>query len=429
MHETQQVVRCCDEYEEYERRRWFTQNRRDFLKTTIGAMAAAPLAPHLLLNARLAARATSAGNAPILVVIQLAGGNDGLNSIVPYGSGLYYSDRPNIAVPAASVLPIDSTVGFNPNLKGLKALYDQGKVAIVQGAGYAQPTRSHFQSTTIWETADPSLRQTTGWLGRYLDSALANEHNPLAAVSLGPTMPLTLLSRQSPVTVIENVSTYHFALSRREGPAIMSAFEAMNASTSKDAPPYINLIRSAARDAQEGVKDLASLSTGYKPAVTYPQSQLSRQLQLVSQLIAADLGTQVFHVTVGGFDDHAAEVYTHARLMTELGDGVNAFMQDLTAQGKADRVLMMTFSEFGRRVRENAGRGTDHGTAAPMFVIGNAVKGGLVGADPILSTLDDDGDLVYGIDFRSVYGTVLDRWMGGGSAQVLGGSFETLPFL
>lgn len=422
-------ARCCDEYDEYRQQRSRMLSRRDFLKTTIGAMAAAPIAPHLLLSSRLAAHANPTGNGTILVVIQLGGGNDGLNTIVPYGSGLYYQDRPNIAVPAKSVLPIDDTVGFNPNLKGMKALYDQGKVAIVQGAGYPNPNRSHFQSTTIWETADPTLQQTTGWLGRYLDAALQGEHNPLVAVSLGPMLPQTMLARQTPVTAIQNIASYRFMLSPRNRPALMAAYESMMAPGAASASPYINVMRSAGQTANTSVQDLATVATGYKPSITYPRDPLSAQLQLVSQLIAANLGTRVFHVTLGGFDDHAAEVFTHAHLMTVLGDSVNTFMQDLTAQGKADQVLIMTFSEFGRRVAENAGRGTDHGTAAPIFVIGNRVKGGMLGTDPILDKLDDNGDLTYGIDFRSVYGTVLDRWLGASSRQILGGSYESLPFL
>lgn len=429
MSQPEHITRCCDEYDEYARQQSFLQSRRDFLKTTIGALAVAPIAPHLLLNARLAARTASTGTAPILVVIQLAGGNDGLNAIVPYGSGLYYQDRPNIAVPAKSVLPIDNMVGFNPNLKGIKALFDQGKVAVVQGAGYPNPNRSHFQGTAIWETADPTLQQRTGWLGRYLDAELSGTNNPLAAVSLGATTPMTLLSQTASVTSIENVPSYRFQVSRLEGPSVLKAFDSMVGQGDSTEAPYINLMRSAGRDAQQGVQDLAALSTKYKTSVAYPKNALGTQLQLVAQLIAADLGTRIFHVSLGGFDDHAAEVYTHARLMTDLGDSVNAFMQDLAAQGKADQVLTMTFSEFGRRVKENAGRGTDHGTAAPMFVIGNRVKGGLLGADPVLNALDTNGDLVYAVDFRSVYGTILDKWMNASASQLLGGSFETLPFL
>jgi len=203
----------------------------------------------------------------------------------------------------------------------------------------------------------------------------------------------------------------------------------MYTATGKPTLDYLGMVRSAGADAQQGVQDLATITTNYKSTVQYPPSVLARELQTVAQMISANLGTRIFHVTVSGFDDHVAEVYTHANLLKALGDSLTAFYADLTAQGKADQVVSMTFSEFGRRVRENAGRGTDHGTAAPMFIVGGKVKGGLYGDDPILSNLDDNGDLKYGVDFRSVYGTVLDGWMGGNSKDILGGSYERLPFL
>jgi uncharacterized protein (DUF1501 family) len=429
--DTAPAQRCCDEYDNYRRAQWsFQQNRRDFLKTTVGALAAAPLFPRMLLNSALAQRATTAPSTdPILVVIQLAGGNDGLNAIVPYGSNLYYGDRPNIAVPAKSVLPIDKTVGFNPNLKGLTTLYDAGKVAIVQGVGYDNPSLSHFQGTTIWETADTTGTSTTGWLGRYLDAELAGSANPLTAIALGPLLPQTLISAHVPVTTIENVASFRFQVTREQPNSILDAYSRMYAGTSKNVPDYLGVVRSAGADAQQGVQDLASIATNYKSTVQYPQNPLARELQLVSQMISANLGTRIFHVTLGGFDDHVAEVYTHANLMKYLGDSLAAFYADMTAQGKADQVVSMTFSEFGRRVRENAGRGTDHGTAAPVFIVGGKVKGGLYGDDPILSNLDSNGDLKYGVDFRSVYGTVLDGWLGANSKDILGGTYERLPFL
>jgi uncharacterized protein (DUF1501 family) len=177
------------------------------------------------------------------------------------------------------------------------------------------------------------------------------------------------------------------------------------------------------------VADLQGIATNYKPAVQYPNNPLARELQMVAQIISANLGTRIFHVQVGGFDDHAAEVFTHANLMKYLGEGLSAFYQDLQAQNKAEQVLSMTYSEFGRRVRENAGRGTDHGTAAPVLLMGGKVKGGLYGDDPILSNLDDNGDLKYGVDFRSVYSTVLEGWLGANARSILNGSYERLPVL
>ena len=423
--------RCCDEYDAYRRNRSAGRHtRRDFLRTTVGALAAAPLLPHMMLNSALAQRAMgSSATESILVVIQLAGGNDGLNSVVPYGSDLYYRARPNIAVPSKSVLPLDGTMGFNPNLKGLKSLYDAGKVAVVQGVGYDNPSRSHFQGTSIWETADTSGTSTTGWLGRFLDAELAGSNNPLAAIALGPLLPQTLISTRAPVTTIENISSFRFELSAERRNPIMAAYNRMYAPSAQRTPDYLGLIQAAGADAWQGVSDLAAVATNYKPSVQYPTNPLGQELQLVSQIIAANLGTRIFHLTLGGFDDHAAEVYTHATLMKDLGDSLSTFYADLSAHGKADGVVTKTFSEFGRRVHENAGRGTDHGTAAPVFVVGGKVKGGLYGADPILSSLDTNGDLKYDIDFRSVYGTLLDGWLGASSTGILGGSYERLPFL
>lgn len=423
--------RCCDEYGEYQRYQMtLRQSRRAFLKSTVGAMAAAPFLPGMLLNSRLAERVpTQSSTNPILVVIQLAGGNDGLNTIVPYGSDLYYKDRPKVAVPAKNVIPIDNVVGFHPNLQALKPLYDQKKVAVIQGVGYPNPDRSHFRSTAIWESGDPVGQTPTGWLGRYLDTTLAGDDNPLKAVALGPLVPLTLLAQRTPVPSIESIGAFRFLLGREDAKPILDAYRAMYGGPLTDLPPYISLVKRVEANAEQSANDLQSVAVSYRSAVTYPQNPLARELQLVSQMIYAGLGTRVFHVTLGGFDDHAAEVYTHATLMKYLGDSLAAFYADLQGQGKASQVLTMTFSEFGRRVKENAGRGTDHGTAAPMLLVGGKVNGGIYGDDPILSKLDDDGDLEFGIDFRSVYATVLDRWLESDPRTVLNGSFEQLPVL
>lgn len=424
-------ARCCDEFDELRRRqaRW-EQSRRDFLKTAVGAMAAAPFAPHLLLKSALAQNVTASDpNAPILVVINLQGGNDGLNTVVPYGSGLYYQGRPTIGVPQASVLRLDDMVGLNPNLATVKPLYDAGKMAIVQGVGYPNPDRSHFRSTTIWATADPVGLTPTGWLGRYMDTALADVDNPLKAVSLGPVVPEALGAELSPATALETLDTFKFLVGLKEAQPILDAYRTMYGGSLKDVPPYISLVKKVEGGADQSVQDLATVKTAYSSKVTYPPTRLGRDLQLVAQLIASNLGTRIFHVTVGGFDDHAAEVLTHANLLKQLADAVAVFYQDLAGLQKDSRVMTMTYSEFGRRVKENGGRGTDHGTAAPMFIFGGGVKGGLYGQDPILSNLDPNGDLVYGVDFRSVYSTILDNWMAGDAKTILGGTFDHVGFV
>ncbi|MGI8826687.1 MAG: DUF1501 domain-containing protein [Chloroflexota bacterium] len=428
--DNEQPARCCDEFQSYQQYlQGMRHSRRTFLKTTVGAITATTLMPHMLLDTAFADQVKDTAGGPILVVIQLAGGNDGLNTLVPFNSDLYYRDRPTINVPAKSVIPIDHAVGLNPNLQPLKPLYDQGKLAIIQGVGYPNPDLSHFRSTQIWESGDPVGNTTTGWLGRYLDIALADVQNPLKALALGPSVPLTLRSETSPVPAIESVQSFRFALGRTTGAPVLAAYREMYGTTNPDVAPYVGIVRSIGASADKSVQDLQTIAARYTPSTVYPQNALGRELQLVAQMIASDLGTRVFHVTVGGFDDHVAEVYTHANLLKMLAQGLAAFYQDIQTHGKADQVVTMTFSEFGRRIKENAGRGTDHGTAAPVFIAGGKVKGGIYGDDPLLSKTDSDGDLVYAIDFRSVYGTVLDKWLGASSSAVLNSSFESLPFL
>jgi uncharacterized protein (DUF1501 family) len=430
--DTTVMQRCCDEYDNYvQRRRWmFSQNRANFLKTTVGAMAAAPVMPHILLNSALAEKAQALTSTdPILVVIQLAGGNDGLNTIVPYGSDLYYQDRPTIGVPRDKVIPIDNMVGFNPNLSGLKSLYDKGKVAILEDVGYPNSSRSHFEGSQIWETADTTTTQSTGWLGRWLDASLSSNSSPLSAIAIGAQLPMTLLARSAPVTAIQSVDTFKFLVDHTNSQLILSAYDRMYGPADNSLPPYMGIIRAGGADAATGVADLQAVNTKYTPSLKYPATTLGLELQFVAQMIMANLGTRVFHVSLGGFDDHVAEVNTHANLLKQFGDAVNAFYTDMEAQGKADQVVMMTFSEFGRRVKQNAGLGTDHGTASPLFVMGGKVKGGYFGTDPSLTNLDSNGDLLFGIDFRSVYATILDRWLNTNPDTILGGSFERLGFL
>lgn len=430
---TRDTSNCCEDY----RRGLYAwqQSRRNFLSTTIGALAVAPMVPGFMMKSSAAEKVVNLDqsqlSAPILVVLQLGGGNDGLNTVVPYGSSLYYQDRPTLAVAQKDVLPINNDMGLNPNLKDIKSLYDKGKVAIVQGVGYRNPNRSHFTSTAIWETGVPDHAEKTGWLGRYLDSQLANVDNPLKALAIGPFVQGTLASATTPVASIQSVDTFKFlaASNPSDHDAVLGTFKAFYGGATKDLPPYLGLVKRVEASTTSSVDEIAHVGSTFKPAVKYPATAFGKQLELVSQLISANLGTRVFHLTLGSFDDHANEKYAHARLLMELNDGVAALYADLDAHGKTDQVLIYTWSEFGRRVRENASGGTDHGTAAPLFVIGGKVKGGIYGDDPILSNLDTDGDLVYGIDYRSVYATFLQNWLGADPKPVLGGTYETVPFV
>lgn len=410
------------------------QSRSDFVKGALRFGAVGAVAPMLVMDGRLAERALAAGardsSKNILVVIQLAGGNDGLNTVIPFGDGLYYQKRPTLAVPQSQVLRINGQIGLHPKMTGLKALYDRGNVAIVQGVGYPNPSLSHFRSTDIWQSAQPNGAVDTGWLGRFLDSAMAQVENPLKAISIGPLLPKAFWARNTMVPAVQSLHAFRFMAAQRqptEAQRVIGAFQGTYGTESAGEGPYLSLIQLADSTAYQATIEIAHAGT-LTTQTQYPDSALARQLKLVSQVIASNLGTRVFSVTQGGFDDHAQEAEAHPRLMGELSDAISAFYQDMAAQGRADRVLLMTYSEFGRRPLENASNGTDHGTAAPMLVIGGAVRGGLYGQTPSLSSLDD-GNLVHNVDFRSVYSTVLAHWLGADPTQAVLGTFPTLPFV
>jgi uncharacterized protein (DUF1501 family) len=411
------------------------QSRADFLKGALRFGAVSAVAPTLIMDGRLAERALASGardsSKNILVVIQLAGGNDGLNTLIPYGDGLYYQNRPTLAVPQSQVLHLSSRLGFHPNLKGIKALYDRGKVAVIQGVGYPNPNLSHFRSTDIWQSAQPEGYTDTGWLGRFLDSTMAGEQNPLKAVSIGPQLPKAFWAKQTMVPAVQSLQSFRFIAAQAGAAAkqqVISAFQQIYGHGTGAEGPYLSLVQMADSAAYQATIQLARTAGVTTSSVQYPTSQIAGELKLVSQIIATNLGTRVFMVTQSGFDDHADEAAAHPRLMQELGDAVSAFYQDLSAQGRAQQVLLMTFSEFGRRPLENASNGTDHGTAAPILVIGAGVKGGLYGQTPSLANLDD-GNLRFSTDFRSVYSTVLANWMGADPSQAVLGKFPSIPFV
>jgi uncharacterized protein (DUF1501 family) len=347
--------------------------RSDFFKGTLRFGALGALAPTMIMDGRLAERALATGAreraATMLVVIQLAGGNDGLNMLIPYGDGLYYRNRPTLAIPQAQVLHIDNRVGLNPGLKGLKALYDHGKVAVVQGVGYPNPVLSHFRSTDIWQSAQPDAVTATGWLGRFLDSALGGVQNPLKAISIGTLLPKAFAAERTMVPAVQSLRAFKFLAAQRtdgEAQRVIGAFQRVYGTQMTEDGPYLSLVQLAESSAYQATIQLSRASAIANTA-PYPASALAAQLRLVSQIIATNLGTRIFHVVQGGYDDHAQEADAHPRLMSELGDAIAAFYADLAAQGRANQVLIMTFSEFGRRPLENASNGTDHGTAAPKL--------------------------------------------------------------
>lgn len=370
-----------------------------------------------------------------LVVIQLSGGNDGLNAVIPFGDGLYYQNRPQLAIPEQDVLTLTGSIGLHPSLAQLKALYDEGCVAIVQGVGYPNPNRSHFRSMDIWHTASFDEHAPYGWLGRYCDLALADGGHPLRAVNVGIATPRALLGQRVVVPSIQSIGSFQLATDPRpeRRRAALAAYQAIYRADAADAGVLGSaistggyaIVRQAGTSTLDTAEALQTVAQGYRPGVEYPKTAFAQNLKAIAQILAGGAPTRVFYTALGGFDDHANEKLGHARLLTVFAEGVAAFQRDLDSHGLSDRVMMMAFSEFGRRVKENASGGTDHGAAGPVFLIGRGVRGGLLGDHPSLLRLVG-GDLAYGIDFRSVYATVLDGWLGVPPREILGGDFERL---
>ena len=364
-----------------------------------------------------------------LVVIQLAGGNDGLATVLPFADPALHDNRGTLTFPDDQLLKLDGKMALHPNLKALKTLWDDKKLAVVQGVGYPNPIRSHFASMDNWASGTPGKPSQSGWLGRYLDVAQLPADNPFNAASVGTQLPLALRTQKTAVASVQDTGSFQLRTNPRhrdDHDSLMASFKRIY-SRGPGGAAYYDLVDRVEATAVSATAELKDLATKYHPSVTYPQTPLGKSLQNVAQLLSGGFGTRVYYVQTGGFDTHANEKIGHDRLMTQLSDAIGAFYQDIKAQGLSQGVAMMTWSEFGRRVKENGSGGTDHGTAAPLFVIGDGVKGGLVGDQPSLTRLDSNGDLVFGIDFRSVYSTVLGKWLGVDGQEVLGQKFDLLP--
>jgi uncharacterized protein (DUF1501 family) len=432
--------------------------RRDFLRGTLLTSALSWTVPAFLANTFHALQAAAADSAtqtptgkdsPILVVLQMAGGNDGLNTVVPYANDHYRKARPTLRLGSDAVLKLNDELGLHPSLKGFKALFDAGQLGIVQGIGYPNPNRSHFRSTEIWQTATDSDKFARhGWLGRFFDNACTGT-DPTVGVTIGRQMPQAFASQSGKGVSLDNPQNYRIQPGRGRPEEMQAATETMMrlndpevgegansggsigaiagaASTPGESPlDYLERVALDARVSSDHIRTVAAKGTN---KAAYPSSSLAGSLKLVAQLISGGLPTRIYYVSQGGYDTHTNQAPAQQRLLTDLGDGLKAFLDDLKAQGHGERVLVMTFSEFGRRVAENANNGTDHGAAAPMFLAGPAVKAGLLGRYPSLAP-DDllNGDLRYTVDFRDVYAGVLEQWLRTPSTPILGRRFEPLP--
>ena len=368
----------------------------------------------------------------ILVVLQLSGGNDGINTLVPFADPNYSQLRPSLGFAANEVLHLTDSVGLNPNLSKLKTMYDQGKVAVVQGLGYPNPNRSHFRSMDIWHSARPDTFERSGWLGRYVSACECAQVNALPAISVGDQLNTMFWTDTTLVPAVASIGAFSFLTDtkyKNDRTFQMQTLQNIY-SQAGNWSAYEGLIRRGTLQALAGSDELQKVAASYQSPVQYPANNgLANQLKMVAQVIAGNLGTRLFSVSMGGYDTHANQKPTQDKNLAQLGDALEAFMQDLANMQQQDNVVIMAFSEFGRRVKQNGSGGTDHGTAEPMFIIGNKVQGGLYGTYPSLSDLDNNGDLKFNADFRSVYAGVLKDVVGADPAPILAGSFDPISVM
>ena len=404
--------------------------RRKFLQTTLGSSTLLSLgltAPTFLSRAAKAAEAASGER--VLVVVQLSGGNDGLNTVIPYADDAYAKNRIVLRIPSGQVLKIDDHFGLHPQMTGFRKLLEDDRLAIGQGVGYPNPDRSHFRSMDIWHTAKPGVEdKRDGWLGRCLDCSPRAAGGDVPALHLGPSpSPLALASLKTSVPSIESLEGFHL---RADGGALpLASLSKLAEAARPDAPQLLEFMRQSTLYAYASSQEVQEVLKQEREAIGYPGFALAQKLKQIAQLIDAGLKTRIYYVSHDGFDTHANQLGGHAALLSELSAGVSAFVEDLGRRGQLDRVLVFCFSEFGRRVRENASQGTDHGTAAPVFLAGGGVRPGITGAQPSLTDLDGEGDLKFHTDFRRVYATLLDRWLGCASEAVLGQKLEPIDVL
>ncbi len=434
-------------------------NRRDFVKSGIAGstlLTFGSTAPGFLAST---AQAAVAGEDQILVVIELTGGNDGLNTVIPYGDDLYYKARPKLGIRPTSVLKFDDHIGLNPALRPMESLLKEGRVAAVQGVGYPNPNRSHFESMDIWHSADPTRKTKNGWLGRSMNMLkmpeghvpafhISKQKLPLAMEGSGAGVPTLHPNKKFDIQLAGDPAAYQDKKSQgtdRLQPEVdrenekykkrKQLIDELSGLGEEDVNEMFQFVRRTSVSTLSSIDQLREIlkKDFRKPQglaiyennqYVYKREGLYYEMQLVAQMIKAGFGTRVYYLAIDGFDTHSNQLTAHAQLLSQLAVAIQQFDAVLRQAGQRDRVLLMTFSEFGRRVKENGG-GTDHGAGSSMFVIGKGVKGGAVGEHPNLEKDKlNNGDLGFHTDFRQVYATILDKWLGCDSRRVLGGKFE-----
>jgi uncharacterized protein (DUF1501 family) len=412
--------------------------RRNFLKATLGSSALlslTPAAPNFLVRSMMAAAHRRDERDTVLVVVQLSGGNDGLNTVVPYEDDEYARNRPTLRLSPNEIHKINSQLGFHPRMGAFMRLYEQGHLSIIQGVGYPNTDRSHESGMRIWHTAAPDEPDCqTGWLGRTVDSIREPNSINTPAVFVGPIVqPFGLNAKNAIVPSIrslENLTIREIAGHNKYQSQRKHATELPRPNQNN---PLMHFLQQCTLKAYTNGKRVEAVMKSTANTAEYPQFELAGSLRKVAQLIRADIGIRIFFTElggggIGGFDNHANQLGNHCSLLHHFSESIGAFINDLKRDTQLNRVLLMTFSEFGRTVKENGRRGTGHGAAAPIFLAGGMLKGGIVGSHPSLTDLDN-GALKFHTDFRSVYATVLDRWLGFDSSKVLGKQYEPLNIL
>ena len=366
----------------------------------------------------------------VLVVVQLTGGNDGLNTVIPFNDPDYAKCRPTIGIKKDAVKKLTDDLGLHPSMAGFAGLFEDRKLCVVQGVGYPNPSQSHFRSMDVWHAASTDENLTEGWVGKALKQQAVPAFH--LAASGTETAPLALTgapARVPSITSLEDFQLKTAAADAEDKRKQKQLIEAVSNPMSAGEPDLLDFVRRTAVNTYASSDKLQKLGKGYVPKATYPTTALATRLKLAAQLIDGGIGARIFYVSIDGFDTHAGQggaTGSHANLLADVSGAITAFYKDVAARGHGDRVCVMTFSEFGRRAKENGSNGTDHGSAAPMFLVGGKVKAGVVGAHPSLTKLEE-GNLVHHTDFRRAYASVLTDWLGLDATKVLGKGFDKLP--
>lgn len=401
-------------------------SRRNLMKSG-GVIAVGLLTPRWLSTIAHAdlvrqAKGGAAAKDTVLVVCQLSGGNDGLNTVIPYADKLYYAARPTLGLPEDKVLKLNEHLALHPALAGLHQLYQEQKVAIIQNVGYPTPNRSHFKSMEIWQSANLDTTKD-GWIGRYLDSmGKQMKLDPVVALGLSGEQPLAIRGNVFSVPCFASLADVQNMVGDPDAERLLRQVQGMDAMMGSNT----RVVQQANRAALDTVSILNAKLKNYAPKGAYANDPFGQGFKQIAQLLATSPSTRVVYFSAGGFDTHARQAEQHEKLLKGFGDAILAFQKEMEALGKADKVMTLVFSEFGRRVYQNDSQGTDHGAAAPMFLIGGQVKPGVHGSNPDLANLVD-GDLKFETDFRQVYAATLDQWMGGDSEVVLGQKYAPAP--